>query len=106
MFRLSLALGRTVSELEQTLGSGELTEWKAYYSIEPFGQERDNWNTAVIAATVANYSGKSRTTKNIDDCMFIHPQIKRDKETQKTLSMMKAMAKPNVKTTPKTGRNA
>jgi len=96
LFRLSLALGRTVNELEQTLGSGELTEWKAYYSIEPFGQERDNWNTAMVAATVANYSGKLRTAKNIDDFMLIHPQIKRDKETKKTLLMMKAMAKKNV----------
>ena len=96
LFRLSLALGRTVNELEQTLGSGELTEWKAYYSIEPFGQERDNWNTAMIAATVANYSGKLRVAKNIDDFMFIHPQIKRDKETKRTLSMMKIMAKKNV----------
>ena len=96
MFRLSLALGRTVSELEQTLGSGELSEWKAYYLIEPFGQERDNWNTAMIAATVANYSGKLRVAKNIDDFMFIHPQVKRDKETMKTLSIMQAMAKKNV----------
>ena len=95
MFRLSLALGRTVSELEQTLGSGELTEWKAYYSIEPFGQERDNWNTAMVAATVANYSGKVKIAKNIDDFMLIHPKIKKDKETKKTLLMMQAMAKKN-----------
>ncbi len=89
------------------MGSGELSEWKAYYSIEPFGQERDNWNTAVIAATVANYCGKLRTAKNIDEFMFIHPQIKCDKETKKTLLMMQAMAKKkNGKATPKTDRNA
>lgn len=50
----------------------------------------------MIAATVANYSGKLRTAKNIDDFMFIHPQIKRDKETRKTLLMMQALAKKNV----------
>ncbi len=82
--------------MEQTLGSGEFSEWKAYYAIEPFGQERDNWNTAMIAATVANYSGKLKVAKNIDDFMFTHPKIKRDKETQKTLSMIQAMAKKNV----------
>ena len=95
LFRLSLTLGKTVNELEHTLGSGELSEWKAYYSIEPFGQERDNWNTAMVAATVANYSGKLKVAKNIDDFMYIHPQIKRDKETQKTLLIMQAMAKKN-----------
>lgn len=102
LFRLSLALGRTVNELEQTLGSGELSEWKAYYSIEPFGQERDNWNAAIVAATVANYSGKLKTAKNIDDFMFTHPQIKRDKETKKTLAMMKAMA---IKKCPSNSKN-
>jgi len=50
----------------------------------------------MVAATVANYSGKLRVAKNIDDFMLIHPQIKRDKETKKTLLMMKAMAKKNV----------
>jgi len=78
------------------LGSGELTEWKAYYSIEPFGQERDNFNTAMVAATVANYSGKLRTAKKLDDFMFVHPETKRKRETQRTLSALSMMAKKNV----------
>ena len=47
----------------------------------------------MIAATVANYSGKIRVAKKIDEFMFVHPQIKRDKETQKTIAIMQAMAK-------------
>lgn len=50
----------------------------------------------MIAATVANYSGKLRVAKPIDDFMFIHPQIKRDKETKRTLLTMQAMAKKDV----------
>ena len=70
-----------------------MTEWKAYYSIEPFGQDRDNWNTAVIAATVANYSGKVRIAKKLDEFMYTHPDVKRQRETAKTLAMMKVLAK-------------
>ena len=82
--------------MEDSLGSGELTEWKAYYAIEPFGQERDNFNTAMVAATVANFSGKLRTAKKLEDFMFIHPEKKRQSETQKTLLALQAMAKKNV----------
>lgn len=93
MFRLALALGRTVSEIEDSLGSGELNEWKAYYRIEPFGQERDNLHAANICAVIANYSGKLRTAKKVEEFMFQHPEIKRRRETNRTLSMMKAIAK-------------
>ena len=73
-----------------------MTEWKAYYSVEPFGQERDNWNAAIIASTVANYSGKTRVAKKLDDFMFIHPETKRHRETLKTLAAMAIFAKKNV----------
>lgn len=88
-----MALGKTVGELEDELGSGEFSEWKAYYNIEPFGQERDNWNAAQIASTVANCSGRTKKTMQIHDFMFAHPDVKRARETKQTLSMIKALAK-------------
>jgi len=88
-------LGRTVAELETGLGSGELTEWKAYYHIEPFGQERDNWHAATIATVIANYSGKLRTPLHLDEFMLEPASVKKDRETKRTLAMMSAMAKKN-----------
>ncbi len=94
MFRLALELGRTVAELEQSLGSGELTEWLVFYGIEPFGAVRDNLHAAIISSTIANYSGKLRTPiKNLTEFMIETPQVKRDRETRKTIAMMDAMAK-------------
>jgi hypothetical protein len=93
LFKLALALGRTVNELEQTLGSGELTEWIAFYRIEPFGSHRDNYHAAIIAATVANYSGKLKTPKQVHEFMIEHPDQKRERETKHTLAMMDILAK-------------
>lgn len=39
--------------LEST-DSAELTEWIAYYQIEPWGFNADNFRSAIIAETMAN----------------------------------------------------
>lgn len=44
----------TVRELLQRIDSYELSEWMAYYSLEPFGQDRGDIGPAIVAATVAN----------------------------------------------------
>jgi len=49
-----LALGRTVSELEATISVREFEEWIAFYSFEPWGDERADIRSGVIASTVAN----------------------------------------------------
>ena len=83
----------TVGELEDRIGSGELSEWKAYYSIEPFGQERDNLHAAQICAMIANYSGRVKIAKKGEDFMYLNPHVKRERETRRTLAMMDALAK-------------
>ena len=44
----------TVAEIEMRMGAGELVEWMAYYALEPFGQERDNIHSAMVASVTAN----------------------------------------------------
>lgn len=44
----------TVSELLARVSSRELSEWMAYYSIEPFGAERDNLHAGIIASATVN----------------------------------------------------
>ena len=54
MFRLALALGMPVRQLLNTVGSDELTEWMAFYQLEPFGDMRGDYRSGVVASTFAN----------------------------------------------------
>lgn len=55
-------------ELLARIDSRELTEWMAYYQIEPFGPERDDLNAGIIASTIANVNrGKKRKPYRPDD---------------------------------------
>lgn len=47
-------MGRTVAELENTLGAGELAEWIAFWNIEPFGPEVENFHAASTMALHVN----------------------------------------------------
>ena len=54
----------TVEQLERCISSKELTEWMAYYRIEPFGQERDDYHSARIAAAVYNAFANAKVTES------------------------------------------
>ena len=43
-----------VRELLQRIGSDEITEWMAFYQLEPFGDMRADLRSGVIASTFAN----------------------------------------------------
>ena len=47
MFRLALALGRTVKELGNEITSSELAEWMAFDELEPFGDAQADRRSAV-----------------------------------------------------------
>lgn len=51
----------TVSELLSRVSSRELSEWQAYYGLEPFGEDRADLRAGIVASTVANVSRKSGT---------------------------------------------
>ena len=65
-FRLALALGSTVRELQQRMDGREFSEWLAYYQISPFGYDRTDFNAATIAATIAQTRG---VNLNVGDYM-------------------------------------
>lgn len=44
----------TVGELLRRMSSRELTEWMAFFSLEPWGTEVEDWRAGLIAATIAN----------------------------------------------------
>lgn len=52
------------------MSSSELTNWIAYYQLEPFGAWRDNWHMATLATMYAQaHSAKGQTT-SLSDFMF------------------------------------
>lgn len=58
---LARTLGyRSLSELLDTMDSDEYCLWAAEYERSPWGEFRDDLRGGVLAATVANYAGKSR----------------------------------------------
>lgn len=44
----------TVKELLSRIDSKELSEWAAFYSIEPFGGFRSDMQSGIVASTIAN----------------------------------------------------
>lgn len=66
MFRLALALGRTVRELQASMDSDELTEWAAYHKLDPFGGVRGDYQSAIITSNLMNALAGKVVTKTSD----------------------------------------
>jgi hypothetical protein len=49
--------GRSVEEWQSAMTGEEFSEWCAFYALEPWGWEAQNWRMGVVASTVANFSG-------------------------------------------------
>jgi len=54
-FRLALALGyRHPNDLLDRLTCAEWCEWLAFFSLEPFGDERADLRAGIVASTISN----------------------------------------------------
>jgi hypothetical protein len=53
-------LGCTVEELLARISSRELTEWMAYFAIDPFGEERADLRAGIVASTLVNVNRGKR----------------------------------------------
>jgi hypothetical protein len=54
MFRLALALGRTVDELAETLSYEEFLRWWDFYLVDPFGEWRADLRSGIVSSVIAN----------------------------------------------------
>ena len=95
---MALALGRTVSELMDSISVEEFEDWKAYFALHPFGFERDNIHAAYIASTIANVH-IPKNKKPIDPNVFMvkDEQERKDEESDRTIQALIRMAKPKEK---------
>jgi len=92
VFRLALALGRPVREMLASLGSDELTEWMAYYQLEPFGDYRADYRSGVVASTFANaHRAKDANPFRPEDFMPFLEKKKPQEEIPLNVARFKAM---------------
>lgn len=86
MFRLALQLGKTIEELDE-MPSSEFTEWCAFYQLEPWGTDREDWRAGMQASVVANVNRSSKTPE------FKPQDFMPQKEKKQTLKQMRAVFK-------------
>jgi hypothetical protein len=88
-----LALGyRSVEEMLQTLSHAEYVDWLAYYSIEPFPEEREDLRHARLIAGIAEMVGGKK--QNIKDFMFDFwgdPQNTKEQSPEEVVSKLKTI---------------
>lgn len=76
------------------MSSAEFTDWQAYYKIEPFGAERDNWHMGVLAALFYNLRRhKSKPPLSASDFIYRDPVAARQKKDHEMLGWLRAKAK-------------
>jgi len=84
----------TVNQLLSQISSRELSEWAAYYSIEPFGERREDLRAAMMACTIANAAGgrgKNKPAFKLKDFLLnFEPPKQQSNDEMK--SILKAIA--------------
>lgn len=58
-------------ELLERLDSRELSEWMAYYSIEPWGAERDNLHAGIVAKAIYDVNQDPKKHRDISPADFL-----------------------------------
>jgi len=67
-----------------------------YYRLEPFGQERDNWHTGLIASMYANHHrAKGKPALEPSDFIWGAKDKSKERQTKSTLAALSAMAVKN-----------
>lgn len=54
----------TVRELLERIDSRELTEWGAFFNLEPWGTEIEDWRAGLISATIAEVNRDPQRRRN------------------------------------------
>jgi hypothetical protein len=82
----------TVRELLARIDSRELSEWSAFYGLQPFGDEPADIRTGIIASTVANCLTTGRSFKPSD---FL-PEYRQPEEAQNDQDIKDAVLRMNA----------
>jgi len=73
----------TVRELLARTDSRELSEWMAYFSMEPWGTEIEDWRAGMIASVIANANrDEKKRRKPFEPKDFMPQRIAPEQEEQ------------------------
>jgi hypothetical protein len=76
----------------RNISSRELSEWEAFYGLEPFGERKADYRAGIIAATVANVNLPSGHQAMGADDFFPEPQFDEAEDDEEPWVQQLAMA--------------
>jgi len=78
----------TLAEAQARISAREFAEWMAYYTLEPWGQERGDLRAGIVAATIANANRDAKKRKKPFKPQEFMPQFdKREQTVDEQLAM-------------------
>ena len=81
----------TVRELLARIDSRELSEWMAYYEVNPFGSVRDDLQAGIVASTIANVN-RGKNDKSFTPSDFM-PYMEKPQQSEGDMqAVMNALA--------------
>lgn len=72
------------------MSSREFTDWQAFYQIDPFGAQRDNWHAAMLAMVVARALGSKDVA--LSDFMLREVELPQRKSPSEIFAAIKGWA--------------
>ena len=81
----------TVREMLARIDSKELSEWMAYYELNPFGAVRDDLQAGIIASTIANVN-RGKNDKSFTPSDFMPYMDKPEQSEGDMQAVMDALA--------------
>ena len=78
----------TVAEMLGRISSTELSEWMAYYSLEPFGEERADLRNAILSSVCAAPHLKRGVRTKLEDYMPFHDKTDRPRQSPEAMQQV------------------
>jgi len=86
----------TVHDLQDRMPSDELTEWMAYWRLEPFGAWRDNWHHAQMLSMTFNANrGRRQQPMHVGDFFYKDQDTIREEQSRKFMKGLDMLAVKN-----------
>jgi hypothetical protein len=67
----------SVREAQQRIDSAEFAEWIAYHRIEPFGELRSDYRSALLCDVICKMHGTKQKTKAEDFLLNFEPTVRK-----------------------------
>ena len=75
------------------MSSAEFSDWIAFYALHPFGSERDNLHTAMLASLFANaHRSKEQQPFGVEDFMLRTAEERERQNASQLMSFMLQMS--------------